>query len=251
MSGPIGQASVSGSITQNLRFPGQYYDIDTGWNHNGFRDYIPELGRYTEPDPLALQGSARLYDANKGRLVNESSLSFAQSGASSYAYVLNNPTNHFDPLGLCPPDGPPCLQSKFWNFFNSQYPAALPVANKYSVDVSLLLALAAHESGWATSPMARTQYNSFGATPKGDSTPGLTFNSFNVAWQWWGSQYGIDVQGVGSDMNAFVNDLLKADYNPQKAPLGDPKWSKDVSQTLPGVKKRLKQWLAGVPECKN
>ena len=44
--GPFGQTSVTGSITQNLRFPGQYYDIETGWNHNGFRDYIPELGRY-------------------------------------------------------------------------------------------------------------------------------------------------------------------------------------------------------------
>ena len=44
--GPFGQASVSGSISQNLRFPGQYYDIETGCNHNGFRDYLPELGRY-------------------------------------------------------------------------------------------------------------------------------------------------------------------------------------------------------------
>jgi uncharacterized protein RhaS with RHS repeats len=35
----FGQASVSGTITQNLRFPGQYFDVESGWNHNGFRDY--------------------------------------------------------------------------------------------------------------------------------------------------------------------------------------------------------------------
>jgi uncharacterized protein RhaS with RHS repeats len=35
---PSGQASVSGTVTQNLRFPGQYFDVETGWNHN---DRVP------------------------------------------------------------------------------------------------------------------------------------------------------------------------------------------------------------------
>ncbi|HEV2322977.1 MAG TPA: RHS repeat-associated core domain-containing protein, partial [Terracidiphilus sp.] len=52
---PFGTAPVSGTITQNLRFPGQYFDSESGWNHNGFRNYIPDLGRYAEPDPLALR----------------------------------------------------------------------------------------------------------------------------------------------------------------------------------------------------
>jgi RHS repeat-associated protein len=30
---------------QNLRFPGQYFDLESGWKHNGFRNYVPELGR--------------------------------------------------------------------------------------------------------------------------------------------------------------------------------------------------------------
>ena len=42
---PFGQASVSGTVTQNLRFPGQYFDVESGWNHNGFRNYLPDLGR--------------------------------------------------------------------------------------------------------------------------------------------------------------------------------------------------------------
>ncbi|MGB6686570.1 MAG: RHS repeat-associated core domain-containing protein [Terracidiphilus sp.] len=78
---PFGQtASVSGTITQNLRLPGQYFDVETGWNHNGFRDYAPQLGRYLEPDPLGRLGS----------------------GNNLYAYVNDNPANLADPLGLCP-----------------------------------------------------------------------------------------------------------------------------------------------------
>jgi RHS repeat-associated protein len=76
---PFGQASVSGTITQNLRLPGQYFDVESGWNHNGFRDYAPQLGRYIEPDPLGRLGS----------------------GNNLYAYVFDNPANLIDPLGLC------------------------------------------------------------------------------------------------------------------------------------------------------
>jgi RHS repeat-associated protein len=71
---PFGQASVSGTITQNLRLPGQYFDLESGWNHNGFRNYLPDLGRYAEPDPLALQGL--------------------------YPYARNSPLNYSDPSGL-------------------------------------------------------------------------------------------------------------------------------------------------------
>ncbi|MDR3740716.1 MAG: RHS repeat-associated core domain-containing protein, partial [Terracidiphilus sp.] len=75
---PFGQASVSGTITQNLRLPGQYFDVESGWNHNGFRDYAPTLGRYIEPDPLGRLGS----------------------GNNLYVYVGDNPVNLNDPLGL-------------------------------------------------------------------------------------------------------------------------------------------------------
>ncbi|MBV2357332.1 RHS domain-containing protein [Streptomyces sp. J2-1] len=37
-----------------LRFPGQYFDPETGLHHNCFRLYDPETGRYTSPDPLGL-----------------------------------------------------------------------------------------------------------------------------------------------------------------------------------------------------
>ena len=61
----------------NLRLPGQVYDAETGLSQNYLRDYDPELGRYTSPDPLGLQG-----------------------GINPYVYVGSNPLTRIDPLGL-------------------------------------------------------------------------------------------------------------------------------------------------------
>ena len=76
---PFGNASPTGTITQNLRLPGQYFDAESGWNHNGFRDYGPSLGRYLESDPIGLAG-----------------------GTNSYAYSQDNPLVWFDSSGLYP-----------------------------------------------------------------------------------------------------------------------------------------------------
>ncbi|MEW2413909.1 putative T7SS-secreted protein [Streptomyces sp. NPDC046866] len=40
-----------------LRFPGQYYDQESGLHHNYFRTYDPETARYLTPDPLGLTPS--------------------------------------------------------------------------------------------------------------------------------------------------------------------------------------------------
>jgi RHS repeat-associated protein len=53
------------------------------------RRFVPELGRWLAPDPLA------------GDLTNPQSL-------NRYAYVMNNPTRLTDPSGLCPTCPPPC-----------------------------------------------------------------------------------------------------------------------------------------------
>jgi len=77
----------TGSITQNLRFPGQFADAETGFSYNGFRDYMPNLGRYPEADPIGLGG-----------------------GLNPYLYASANPGMFTDPTGLaCKSDyGPPC-----------------------------------------------------------------------------------------------------------------------------------------------
>ncbi len=65
------------SFIMNLRFPGQYYDTETGLHYNYFRDYEPGTGRYVESDPIGLA-----------------------AGTSTYSYVAANPLGLIDPFGL-------------------------------------------------------------------------------------------------------------------------------------------------------
>ncbi|AMB86381.1 hypothetical protein AWM79_14145 [Pseudomonas agarici] len=46
---------------QNLRFQGQYLDRETGLHYNTFRFYDPDVGRFTTPDPIGLEGGVNLY----------------------------------------------------------------------------------------------------------------------------------------------------------------------------------------------
>ena len=76
-SDPFGNGQPTGSLTYNLRFPGQYYDSQDGNMQNWYRDYNPKTGRYMQSDPIGLK-----------------------AGINTYTYVFNNPINAIDPLGL-------------------------------------------------------------------------------------------------------------------------------------------------------
>jgi RHS repeat-associated protein len=47
--------------TNPLRYPGQYYDEETGLSYNRFRYYDPETGRYISEDPTGLSGGLDLH----------------------------------------------------------------------------------------------------------------------------------------------------------------------------------------------
>jgi RHS repeat-associated protein len=47
--------SIMGTLTQNLRYPGQFVQIETSLHHNWHRHDDPATGRCTQPDPPSLK----------------------------------------------------------------------------------------------------------------------------------------------------------------------------------------------------
>lgn len=59
---PFGEpVSITGSASNNLRFPGQYFLLESGLHHNWHRQYDPITGRYLQPDPLGVVEGPSLY----------------------------------------------------------------------------------------------------------------------------------------------------------------------------------------------
>ena len=71
------QAPVTNGYTYNLRFPGQYFDIESGLANNLLRDFDSSTGRFTQTDPSGQAG-----------------------GIAQYVYGANNPMRNVDPFGL-------------------------------------------------------------------------------------------------------------------------------------------------------
>ncbi len=51
----------TGAVGQDIRFPGQWFQSETGLHQNWMRDYDPTIGRYLQADPLGLVDGASVY----------------------------------------------------------------------------------------------------------------------------------------------------------------------------------------------
>nr|WP_255682838.1 RHS repeat-associated core domain-containing protein [Dyella sp. 2HG41-7] len=71
------QSPASNGYTYNLRFAGQYYDVETGLYANGPRYFDAAKGGFDQADPMGQAG-----------------------GIGLYVYVGDNPIGYVDPLGL-------------------------------------------------------------------------------------------------------------------------------------------------------
>ena len=70
------RSTAADPVTNHLRYPGQYFDTETGLHYNDRRYYDPETGRYITRDPIGFAG-----------------------GVNLYAYAAHSPTNLIDPTG--------------------------------------------------------------------------------------------------------------------------------------------------------
>jgi RHS repeat-associated protein len=52
---------VTGTAVFDARFPGQWFQTETGLHYNWHRSYDPTLGRYTQPDPLGFVDGPSVY----------------------------------------------------------------------------------------------------------------------------------------------------------------------------------------------
>jgi RHS repeat-associated protein len=130
---PFGESySVTGSVSNNIRFPGQYYDSETELHYNYYRDYNALIGRYVEADPLLLPFNSR--SLNSG--CNMKTITWRvpvlidnPEDLYLYVHVKNNPINYTDLFGL------KCVYPSGFNYVGLLHRVIPSLRNIFSFDL--------------------------------------------------------------------------------------------------------------------
>lgn len=122
--------------SQNLRFQGQYFDRETGLHYNTFRYYDPDIGRFTQPDPIGLAGGLNLYQYAPNGLGWVDPLGLEKCGLSSADKTKMGPA----PAGMKNPHRHHKVREKApknWSKENKNYiTQAQDVLKHYGIDLN-------------------------------------------------------------------------------------------------------------------
>jgi len=153
---PYGQQTqLSGTITADFGFTGLYYHQPSGLLLAAYREYSPALGRWLGRDPIGERG-----------------------GINLYGYVLDDPINLIDPLGLCPVprlNGKPSTTAQ-WNSAVSNTIAATAIVAAAAVAAPAAVSVAADSAYLATAGAYVAVTGAGAATAAALANPGVMAN---------------------------------------------------------------------------
>lgn len=129
---------------QPFGFAGGLFDPHTGLVHFGAREFDPETGRWTTKDPIG----------------------FAGGDANLYAYVLNDPINNIDPLGLYFPS------DKYAALLSPQFAAVVGYAVTRGQQTIRGIGAFGARVGQGLANLGRTAQNFFCPGRSGSTLPG-------------------------------------------------------------------------------